>query len=341
MKIALYTDVHVSEFSSIVRSIGNKYSTRLENIIHSINWAEETAEKYSCDEIVCLGDFFDKPDLKSIELTALKEIKWSKLPHTFLVGNHEASNKSLQFNSTWTLLGHGFNLIDEPKIVEYSNVVLVFIPYIVETERKQLKDYIPETNKKVIVFSHNDIAGLQYGMFKSTEGFSIDEIEKDCTLFLNGHLHNGEQFCKNGFNLGNLTGQNFNENALKYTHSMFILDTENGTIDSIENPFALNFYQFEINNITDIEKLREIKGNSVLQVKYKEELSQEVTKVIDSLKNNIIASRLTLTRNVEESSEDMSTELRNESYLTQFYNFSIEKLGNSNILIEELNKVMQ
>ena len=66
------------------------------------------------------------------------------------------------------------------------------------------------------------------------------------------------------------------------------------------------------------QQLKEIKGNSVLQVKYKEELSQEVIKVIDSLKDKIIASRLTLIRDVKESSEDMSTELRTESYLNQF-----------------------
>lgn len=75
MKILLYTDVHVSEFSSIIRSMGEKYSTRLENLIASINWAEKIATENNCDEIICLGDFFDKPELNSSELTAMKEIK--------------------------------------------------------------------------------------------------------------------------------------------------------------------------------------------------------------------------------------------------------------------------
>ena len=58
MKLGLYTDVHFSKYSSIIQSRGDKYTTRLENCIDSINWVEEVLK--DCDKIVCLGDFFDK-----------------------------------------------------------------------------------------------------------------------------------------------------------------------------------------------------------------------------------------------------------------------------------------
>ena len=45
MRALIYSDVHISQDSSILKSLGGKYSTRLEYIIKSLNWAEELAEK--------------------------------------------------------------------------------------------------------------------------------------------------------------------------------------------------------------------------------------------------------------------------------------------------------
>ena len=39
-------DVHWSEYSSIYRKRGTKFSKRLENLINTVNWIEETAETY-------------------------------------------------------------------------------------------------------------------------------------------------------------------------------------------------------------------------------------------------------------------------------------------------------
>ena len=45
MKFLICGDVHWSEFSSILRKMGDKYSKRLENLINSINWVEEQAKE--------------------------------------------------------------------------------------------------------------------------------------------------------------------------------------------------------------------------------------------------------------------------------------------------------
>ena len=341
MRIALYTDVHFSEFSSIIRSMGEHYSTRLENLIKSVNWAEKLADEYNCDQIFCLGDFFDKPELNSAELTALKEIKWSSKPHKFLVGNHEGSVRSLKYNSTWALEGRGFDIISEPKYIELDNCVLVFIPYILEADRKPLKEYIPETNKDIYVFSHNDIAGIQYGAIESKEGFKVDEIRQNCDLFLNGHLHNGGQFAAfRGFNIGNLTGQNFNEDALKYVHPVFILNTDSGAIETYENPYAFNFYQFEIYKEKDLEKLDQIKPYSVLQIKYAESIKDKLDLKLASLSSRIVASRLLVVRDSHIVDDSALQQIQTVNHLKQFCDFSIEALGNSQILQNELAKIL-
>ena len=87
MKIGIIGDIHFSEYSSILRGRGQYFSQRLENCVTSINWAEEMTS--DCDQVVYLGDFFDKPSLNAEEITALNSIQWNDRYHRFLVGNHE------------------------------------------------------------------------------------------------------------------------------------------------------------------------------------------------------------------------------------------------------------
>ena len=105
MKILFVGDVHWSTYSSIVRSRGNHFSKRLENLIASMNFVESIADKYQCDEEIFLGDFFDKPDLNAEEISALSEIEWSHYPRIrhFIVGNHESGIASLVYSSTKSL----------------------------------------------------------------------------------------------------------------------------------------------------------------------------------------------------------------------------------------------
>ena len=59
MRLLYYADPHWSVNSSIIRSRGLKYSKRLENLINSINWVENTARDQGCESIICLGDFLN------------------------------------------------------------------------------------------------------------------------------------------------------------------------------------------------------------------------------------------------------------------------------------------
>lgn len=225
MLIGIVGDVHWSRYSSILRNRGNTYSYRLENCIDSVNWAEALTENCNC--VVYLGDFFDSSELNSEEITALKEINWNLKPHHFLVGNHEMGMNDLSYSSS-----HLFDYIDtaarsfvedKPRIDRtYGNTEIAFLPYILEDDRKPLEEYFDSPNTKRIIFSHNDIAGMQLGKFTSTAGFTIENIQSNCSLFLNGHLHNGGKVADGVINVGNLTGQNFSEDAFKYDHCVLI-----------------------------------------------------------------------------------------------------------------------
>ena len=339
MKIAIIGDVHWSKTSSILTRRGTSFSLRLENLINTINWCEKTAFDQKCDRVIYLGDFFDRSDLNAEEISALKTVVWNDLPHNFIVGNHESGIHTLVYNSTDVLNKHNFKIEYQPSKLNFDNVNLYMIPYVIEDNRKELHEYLKDYNKENvnIIFSHNDLKGIKYGAFESKEGFDLKEIEQSCDLFINGHLHNGTWITKKILNLGNITGQNFTEDAFNYKHQIAILDTDNLNIEFIENPYAFNFYKIDINSKADLVKIDSLKNNAVVSFKC---LDRYVEDLKDKLNNssNICESKTVIHREFEEK-EEQKVELNNSNYLTQFISFIHDKLGKSDIVEHELGEV--
>ena len=327
MRILLYTDVHISQNSSIINTRGNKYSTRLENIIKSLNWAEEQAIVNKCDSIICLGDLFDRSDLNAEEITALKEIKWANLPHILIVGNHESNVVSLDFSSAFSL-NSVFDIINKPCSDVYDDFSITYLPYTVESERKSIKEYLPDLKKKIIL-SHNDIKGIQYGQWISKDGFDIEDINNNCDLFINGHLHNGEWINNKILNLGNLTGANFSEDGFKYKHQIAILDTATLKVEFIENPYAFNFYKLEIRNKDDLKFLNKLK-NAVVSIK----CSNDLLPLVKESLNNVIESRVTIIN--ETVKTETKEELVQVDHLKQFADYFLTNVDGSEIAKSEL-----
>lgn len=349
MKLLLYSDVHWSETSSIIKGRGDgcKYSVRLENLIKSVNWAESIGVENHCDAVVCLGDFFDKPNLSAEEITALKEIVWGDLPHYFIVGNHDSNIGDLSFASTFVFKGNNFEIIREPSILENFNITsntdVIMLPYITEDNRKSLSEYValsktPMSNK--IVLSHNDIAGINYGKIVSQVGFQVKDILDNCELFINGHLHNS------GFvdgqerilNLGNLSGQNFSENAFIHRHYCAILDTDTCLLKYFENPFAFNFYKLAVDIMTDLRKIH-LGPNAIVSAQC---VRDRVTELRDWLDNDpdILFSRLQSIIERHTEVADISS-LAVSDHLQQFSDYILSHLDNTEVLNEELSIVLR
>lgn len=351
MKIGICGDVHWSAYSSIVRSRGDKYSTRLENLIKSVNWFEKITEEKNCVSNIYLGDFFDRDQLIGEEISALQEIKWNDNSKVFLVGNHEMSRSTLEFSSS-----HLFKLcpravvIDSPQDYYIGDTQLCFLPYILESNRESISSYFnPNKNNKRIIFSHNDIKDIQMGSFISTEGFSKEDIENNCNLFINGHLHNGNWITNKICNLGNLTGQNFSEDANTYKHNIMILDTDTFEIEIIENPYAFNFYKLDfitcnpcIDDEHEICKIfNNLGNNAVITVKinYKNNLF-----IQDLIANtpNILESRIIINMVKNETPAELPDTVNyTVDHIQQFTDFIKTNLGTSKEILEELNKVLE
>ena len=345
MKFLVYADPHFCSSSSIVRGRGECYSIRLENEIKSISWAEHLANELQCLAIICLGDFFDKSQLNAEELTSLKEIYWSNLPHYFLVGNHEISSGDTSKSSSHLLsLVPNITIIDKPfskKFSEAGDLDIAFLPYITERERKPLNEYlVPWEKRKRIIFSHNDIKGVIYGNIPSQDGFSLDEINDNCALYINGHIHNCGVISQIGcdvYNIGNLTGINFSEDATKYRHCAAVIDTDNFKVSFIENPFAFNFYKFDFTERLDLDALN-LNCTSVITVKC---WSDDVVFVKEKINQNpkIIESRVISVSKIKDVDPEETSSLTSVDHIAQFKNYIVEQLGSTEIVLKELAEI--
>lgn len=346
MKVMLFTDVHWCQYSSIIRSRGDKYSTRLHALINSLNWVEKLSADLGCDIECCLGDFFDQSQLNAEELSALKEINWNNKQHYFLCGNHEMMSHDLTFNSA-----NIFNTIPNCKTInevfhlcvdERNLTYIDFIPYVLESDRKPLAEYFSELpyNATKITLSHNDIAGIQMGQFISKAGFSLDEISDNCSIFLNGHLHNGQRLSDKAINLGNLCGQNFSEDAQKYDHCAFVLDTDTLKIACYENPYAFNFYKLD-------EQLPSvIKNNAVVTLSCQSSTYDANRSLLESYKTSgkLLDYRLLLKHSVFGETtlevEQTTAKLEVVNHLDKFVEYVSQNIGTSDLVKEELQYIL-
>ena len=344
MKILFLTDVHFSTYSSILRKRGKRYSLRLENCCASVSWAENLAEKLGANLIVYGGDFFDKSELTAEETTALQDIYFSEsCPHYVLVGNHEMKTRDRELSTAHlfnTLYGK-FTVIDEPKTIREEGQYITFLPYISEDERKPISEYI-KCEKKPIVFSHNDIAGIQMGQFISKNGFTLEEIEDNCALFVNGHLHNGTFITKSICNVGNLTGQNFSEDGFTYKHCAALVDTIKLTIELYENPYAINFYKisvkenFEEQSLVDL--LTTLKHACVMFNVAEGDINR-VKEIVNNLSNIITYKVATRIAQGEQACEHNIVELSSIDHIEEFKKYVISELGESDLLSKELQEL--
>jgi hypothetical protein len=175
------------------------------------------------------------------------------------------------------------------------------------------------------------------GPVVSKTGFGIEEIEANCDIFFNGHLHNGQALTDKVINLGNTTGKDFGENAFVHSHCIAILDTSTMSIEYIENPYAYNFYKIQIDTEADLAVLDTLKNNAVVSVKCNQALVEKARqKIADT--PNIIESRVILIRQYEESAEPTSLDLTVD-HLTRFIECCRASIENSNILEEELSEI--
>ena len=348
MLVLFVTDPHGFQDSSILGSLGDQDSTRLENLINSVDGVEQHAWDTGCQGVIYSGDFFDSSVVNSEEMSALKNIKWAPISHLFLSGNHETSVGSLEF-STADL----FNLCPNSVVmntpqhyeIEGANIELCFLPYILERDRKPLNEYFDKPHGKRIIFSHNDLKNVQYGAFLSTEGFTVEEIEENCDLCFNGHIHHCGYVSQKIINGGNLTGQNFTEDAFKFDHCAQVIDTDTLHVDFYKNPYAFNFYKLDCRKYNTIDEIvpviSDLKDNAVITVTVKSVLGALVKDYLSDVPKDHVREYRVITEHEAGTVDISASVLEAVDHLKQFENYVLANIGTSDVVKEELMNVMR
>ena len=332
MKICIFGDVHWSQYSSIVRQRGERFSIRLENLIQSMNWVEDMTREYNCGMCISLGDFFDASTIDAESITALREVNWNEIQHIIVAGNHEMARADNHYSSANILSLLPFvNVVTVPEQMWLcENTNLMFLPYVLEPDKCNISELFTKNNIDYM-FSHNDLKGVNYGSFVSKTGFSVDDISAVCDRCFNGHIHNEGVCGDNIINVGNLTGQNFSEDATKYSHKIIILDTETDDITVLENPYAMNFYK--VDDLSDVRK-----DNAVVTLKTSD-MSQK-----ENLQNmkNVIAYKVIadVKKTGKKASSVPSKDAINIDHLKMFSDYVHNNMGDTEIINQELSEVL-
>ena len=348
MKVCIYSDVHWSQNSSIIRSKGEKYSTRLENLIFSVNWVEQLAWEQNCDCVICCGDFFDSAILNAIEVSALQEIRWAPMSHLFLTGNHETNVSSLEYSTTDLFkLCPNVTVLNTPQqyFIDGTSVEFCFLPYVLERDRKSIKEYFGEQSCNRVIFSHNDLKNVQYGNFLSTEGFELSDIESNCNLYFNGHIHHCCNVTDKIINIGNLTGQNFTEDATKYAHCAIVLDTETLEYKYYQNNYAFKFYKLDCSKETTFEGIQHILNclnyNAVATITVPEQFSTQTREQLEQMKLNHICEYRMLIERAESHEIASNIVSTSNDHLKQFEEYVLNEIGHTDIIRDELSHLMR
>ena len=175
----------------------------------------------------------------------------------------------------------------------------------------------------------------------STEGFELSDIESSCNLYFNGHIHHCCNVTNKIINIGNLTGQNFTEDATKYSHCAIILDTETLEYKYYQNPYAFKFYKLDCTNETTDEDIYHILNclnyNAVATITVPEEFSSKAREYLEKLKGTHICEyRLLIDRS---QTHERTTDIVNTTndHIKQFEEYVLTEIGNTDIIRDELS----
>lgn len=342
MKVCVIGDVHFSQYSSILRQRGKDFSVRLEKLIDSLNWAEIIAQSRDCEMIIYLGDFFDTSELNAECITALQRVQWaSEIEHILITGNHEMGRADNRYSSAMTLsLLPFFNVITEPDHIQMTDDLLFYLmPYCSDTSMPLAETFNKKSElfdkEKTVLFMHNDIKGINYGQYVSTTGYTVDDIESVCDICFNGHIHN-EGKLNNIYTVGNLSGQNFSEDATKYRHKITVFDCDTFHVEDIENPAAFNFYK-----VDDKFDLSMLKNNAVVSLT----TTLSADEVNEKLKAypNIIASKITVPAVKNDAVNDTETvkQRLTVDHIKQFRDYVMSDIGDTSVIKKELECILQ
>lgn len=328
-----------------------KFSPRLVHLIETIQWIEEyVKQKKGCDQVVQLGDIVSKANLDAEELRMIEEIspitqKWKAIRGNHgLAANEHDSDCAVKFLHLYRkpVWQKNYVKILEQNRQECVPYNLVYLPYVLERDRKPLKEYLQGMDRDLptVILSHNDIKGMKYGGITEKNGWSIEELEEWGDYIINAHIHNTQWVTDKILITGNADGENMNEDYRAYPHGIWILDEYavvqrkpmKECIRFVQNPYAMKFANVEIKKEEDIEKIKsESDDRTILAITVPESLAEKAQEIIDT---HLAGGKKIVKADKKAREQSADNKLTTENHMDKFKRCAVQEFGELAIIKE-------
>ena len=169
-----------------------KEPLRVLTVLNFLDYIKNYCRNNNIKNIVNLGDFFDRPELKSDAFVPVFK-KLMELSEEFnlynIIGNHELKDKAGTNTLVETFSSFGI-FVQNSDTIEIDGYDYDFMSY------TDLPDNIP--NKSRVLFCHAEVEGFYYNPNRKIEGtyFKPEHFDQ-YNLVVSGHLHHEQN--KNNF----------------------------------------------------------------------------------------------------------------------------------------------
>lgn len=201
-----------------------RLTTWVAHLLDAIDQVFRYADQHKVLDIIFGGDLFEEKNRIPQDLYNLVweyfEEKADYFSITFNTGNHDiyARNRDSSLRPFSTIV----SVVTEPEdIIINKNLIVTVIPYgmatpeTVSTADINRKEEESGIDRKLVLFLHEDILGLEYSnRFKSQSGL-MRQLLSGWDVVFNGHIHKA-QTIGNIINMGSMVRHDFGEQDKKY-----------------------------------------------------------------------------------------------------------------------------
>lgn len=241
MKILIFTDAHVGHYKEF-----DQAGSRLGRCLDAVEYVLEFGAERGCEVVIDAGDLIDKKNMVDFTVyNALHRIIegniWAEKFHC-LVGNHNmATYDGVETNLT--PLDHSVSVEDIPRVVEYEDIAIAFMPF-----RRRLETWLEDwhtlceqvqgLNKIKMCVAHQEVKGAETGTHRYIAQGGVEPAVLpgpfDHVVF--GHYHKKQVVAAKSWYLGALLQQDFGEEG--NPQIFYIFDTETNTWEAFLVPYA-------------------------------------------------------------------------------------------------------
>jgi DNA repair exonuclease SbcCD nuclease subunit len=252
----------------------------------TIEWIKDTYNKYSCDEVIFLGDIFDTANKNKLSCDTLSiftnNLLYWDVPINMIVGNHDTPNKNTLDKTPLKTFSYHSCIVDTPRKLKLSNTDdITIIPWICADNISECIATINNSNSKYC-FGHFELNG-----FEMIRGFNCDKSEFDRNILdrfktvYSGHFHLHQR--KGNINyVGSCCELNWGDAG--EDKFIFVLDMETGEELSIQNPYKF-YTKVVVNNKETLNNYYSQIYSEDINVKIilECERTKDIDKILDSM----------------------------------------------------------